>query len=83
MLAYYEMLDLSFMGCKYFVHVCSGEDGNYFIGDYLLLDENDAWYFCQCVRTHGLDFALNEYNPHKMTDSDWEQYDQMILAITH
>ena len=81
MSAYYEMLDLSFMGCRYFVHICSGEDGNYFIGDYLVLDENDAWYFCQCVRNRGLDFALSEYNPHKMTEQDWEQYDQMILNV--
>ena len=80
--AQYEQLDIPFMGCHFFVHVTQGENYN-FVGDYLLLDENDAWYFCQCVRTHGLDFALNEYNPHKMTDSDWSQYDQMILAITH
>lgn len=78
--AQYEQLDLPFMGCHFFTHVTQGENYD-FIGDYLLLDENDAWYFCQCVRTHGLDFALNEYSPHKMTDSDWSQYDQMILAI--
>lgn len=82
--AQYELLDIPFMGCDYFVHVTQGEDWeapNHFIGDYLVLDENDAWYFCQCVRTRGLDCALNEYSPHKMTDSDWSQYDQIILAI--
>lgn len=81
MSAYYEMLDLSFMGCKYFVHVCSGEDGNYFIGDYLVLDENDALGFISALHAHGLDFAINEYGAHKMSESNWEQYDSMILAI--
>lgn len=78
--AQYEQLDIPFMGCYFFAHVTQGKNYD-FVGDYLLLDENDAWYFCQCVRTHGLDFALNEYNPHKMSESDWEQYDSMILAI--
>lgn len=82
--AQYEQLDIPFMGCHFFVHVTQGVDWeapDYFVGDYLLLDENDADYFCQCVRTRDLDFALNEYNPHKMSEQDWSQYDQMILAI--
>lgn len=80
----YELLDIPFMGCDYFVHVTQGMDWeapDYFIGDYLLSDEKQAEYFCLCVYTHGLDFTLNKYNPHKMTAQDWSQYDQMILAI--
>lgn len=83
--AQYEQLDIPFMGCHYFVHVTQGMDWEapdyLVIGDYLLPDENDADYFCQCVRTRGLYFALSEYNPHKMTAQDWEQYDSMILAV--
>ena len=78
--AQYEQLDIPFMGCHFFAHVTQGENHD-FVGDYLLLDENDAWYFCQCVRNRGLDFAINEYGAHKMSESDWSQYDSMILAI--
>ena len=85
--AQYEQLGIPFMGCHFFVHVTQGmnwEAPDYFVGDYLLPDENDADYFCQCVRTRGLDFALNEYNPHKMSEQDWERYDSMILVeIAH
>ena len=82
---FYEMLDIPFMGCHYFVHVVQGENwevANYFIGDYLIADENDALGFISALHAHGLDFAINEYSAHKMSESDWEQYDFMILAIT-
>ncbi len=82
--AQYERLDIPFMGCHFFANVTQGEDWeapDHFVGDYLLSDVTTAQDFCKCVHIYGLDFALSEYNPHKMTDSDWEQYDSMILAI--
>ena len=81
--AFYEMLDLSFMGSRFFVHVTQGENwevANYFIGDYLVADENDALGFISALHARGLDFAINEYGAHKMSESDWKKYDSMILA---
>lgn len=71
----FEQLDVPYMCCHFFVHVTENGD---FIGDYLIPDEDSAWYFCNAVRNKGLDFAVNEFGSHKMTAQDWEAHDADI-----